>query len=88
MTAEPQYKDGDGDDGDDGEMPDIEFQPPLCVWSEDPEEHRRAFVFNLLSDPSHDPKLAIQSMDIYCQWLKTGAVPPPKENKPKVIKAV
>lgn len=86
MTIKPEHK--DGDDGGDDDLPEIGFEPPLVVWSEDPEEHRRAFVFNLLADPSHDPRPAIQNMDLYCQWLKTGIVPTNQTSpKIKVVKS-
>jgi len=77
--AETVTEHGDGDDGD-GEL-DLEFieddaPAPLCTWSQDPDEHRRAYVVRLMADPQIDGYILTSNMDYVYQWLKTGKMPP------------
>jgi hypothetical protein len=69
---------GDGDDGD-GDL-DLEVVPekePLCSWSDDPDEHRRTFIFDRMNDAQIDGKILVENMQMVAEWLKTGTVPQP-----------
>lgn len=75
---------GDGDDGDD-EL-DIEFieddaPAPLCTWSSDPDEHRRAYVVRLMADPNIAGYILVENMDAVYKWMKDGTIVMQKTSK-------
>jgi hypothetical protein len=72
----PKNEFGDGEDG--GDEIDVDFIPSendICTWTADPEEKRRAFVFNVLANSEHDTKIQLENMQAACDWLKTGRLP-------------
>lgn len=71
---------GDGDDGDDELEIDVlgDEPAPLCTWTKNVDEHRRAFVVRLMADPDLAGHILVSNMDAVCQWLKTGLVPKKK----------
>jgi len=79
---------GDGDDGDglDIEIVDDDAPAPLCTWTKNADEHRRAFVVRLMADSSVDGNILVKNMDAVCQWLKMGTIP--SLTKPKKLTAI
>ena len=75
-------------DGGDGEEVDADFylsdDKPICTWSDDPEEHRRVFVFDRMNDSGVDGKILVQNMELINQWLKSGDAPKHKENQRQI----
>ncbi len=86
--AQPELK--DGDDGPDDEF-DVDFipdGPPRFYWAKDPDEIRRAFIFDKMAEPNIDGRILVENLEFVFRWLKSGEVPKtPKKSHLKVAES-
>ena len=82
--AQPELKDGDGEDNDDFDIDFIPDSPPQFYWTRDQDEIRRSFIFDKLSDPSIDGRILVENMDLIFRWLTKGELPKAKKSHLKV----
>lgn len=65
---------GGGDDGGETNVRILDDGKPLCTWSEDADEHRRAFIIDRMADAEIDGQVLVWNMDAVFKWLKDGTV--------------
>jgi hypothetical protein len=78
--SQPQLSDipetGGGDDDDNETSLQIfDDDRRLCTWSDDPDEHRRAFIIDIMANAEIEGQILVANMDAVFKWLKDGTVP-------------
>lgn len=53
----------------------VDMEQPPYFWTADPEEQRRAFIFEHMASPDIDGKILVENMNMAAEWLKSGAMP-------------
>jgi hypothetical protein len=80
---------GDGDDDDGSEHgSNLGITQPICTWTKDIDEHRRAFVIEKMADSNIDGKTMVKNMDSVYRWLKDGSMPIERNDKKTTFKAI
>lgn len=69
------------EDEPEGDEPEIVVEPPQYFWTNDPDEQRRAFIIETMSDADIDGPVLVSNMEAVFQWLKNGTVSAPKAKK-------
>jgi hypothetical protein len=80
---EPVSTLGDGDDGNGDDSTVTTENEKLCTWSDDPDEHRRVFVFDKMADSQIDGRILVENMNHVSLWLKDGVLPASKARPQK-----
>lgn len=62
---------------------DVEEVPPftpICTWSDDVDEHRRAFVISHMGNAGIEGKILVENMEAAFKWLRGDPLPQKKSN--------
>lgn len=84
MTGEDRIIEVDLED-DEEEVPPF---TPICTWSDNEDEHRRAFIISHMGNSEIEGKVLVDNMQRVFEWLKLGAVPKAKEQKKATISRI
>lgn len=81
----PKLPDDDGTDGDAEESSTDSGERTLTpAWTDDRDEHRRAFIVEKMADPNIQGDVLVKNMHAVCEWLRTGELP---KDKTRITKA-